>query len=223
MESHKYAALFPKMAEDEFNELVESIRKNGLREKIITHEGRILDGLNREAACEVAGVKPQFEKFKGKDPLQFVVDKNLNRRHLSTSQRSMIAAEIATATNSETSITEAAKTLGVSRDSVHTAKKVKKASKKLAKQVKTGKISLNKAKKKISPPKPAPTGKSSFEKIYGSGIDGKTEKIEKDKRTLGQICYDAYLGKLGAGESWDDLKPEIRAAFQAGAEAVKKS
>jgi hypothetical protein len=34
--------------------------------------------------------------YKGDDPIAFVIDKNLHRRHLDESQRGMVAAKIAT-------------------------------------------------------------------------------------------------------------------------------
>ncbi|MGB8127184.1 MAG: ParB N-terminal domain-containing protein [Pseudolabrys sp.] len=80
---HPLADLFPLMECEEFGRLVESIRASGLRECIILHHGQILDGRNRFRACLEAGVEPQFDRLpNGDDPLRFVIDKNLRRRHL---------------------------------------------------------------------------------------------------------------------------------------------
>jgi hypothetical protein len=76
-------------------ELKESIKSNGLIEPITLYQGEILDGRNRYTACLLLGIKPVFEEYKGNDPLQFVLSKNINRRHLSESQRAAIAAQIA--------------------------------------------------------------------------------------------------------------------------------
>src|SRR6202049_1246409 len=46
--------------------LVEDIKANGLREKITTLDGAILDGRNRWLACRLAGVPPEFEPWKPK-------------------------------------------------------------------------------------------------------------------------------------------------------------
>jgi hypothetical protein len=46
-------------------------------------------------ACKAAGIEPEYTPYQGNDPLAFVISKNLKRRHLSTSQRAAIAAEIA--------------------------------------------------------------------------------------------------------------------------------
>src|SRR5712692_1201793 len=98
LEYHPFAALFPLMPEDSdgFLELVEDIREHGLREPITLYQNKVLDGRNRRRACHVAGVAPVFESYPGDDPLDYVISKNLRRRHLSTSQRAMVAAKLAT-------------------------------------------------------------------------------------------------------------------------------
>ena len=47
-------------------------------------------------ACEAAGVEPRTIEYHGDDPLGWVVSLNLHRRHLDESQRSLVAAKIAT-------------------------------------------------------------------------------------------------------------------------------
>ena len=95
LEAQVLAGLFPMLAEDELTVLAHDIKENGLRDRIVLHEGKILDGRNRHAACLLAGVEPQFEDYSGGDALGFVVSKNLHRRHLSESQRAMVAAKLA--------------------------------------------------------------------------------------------------------------------------------
>jgi hypothetical protein len=95
-EAHDLAKLFPMMDEPELQELANSIKANGQRDPIIMHEGKILDGRNRYAACQLAGVDPIERPFTGKDPLAFVMDQNLSRRHLTTSQRALVAEKLAT-------------------------------------------------------------------------------------------------------------------------------
>ena len=86
-EIHPAAELFPLMEGDEFNALVESIRTQGLREPAwLTADGALLDGRNRVRACQAAGIKPSFRQYDGDDPVQFVWDMNVNRRHLTATQ-----------------------------------------------------------------------------------------------------------------------------------------
>ena len=95
MEFHELANIFPMMTDDEMAALVESI-KGGYDSKfpIITYEGKILDGRNRYTACTFAGVEPVYSEWTGDDPVSFVVRANLERRHLTSSQKAMIALEI---------------------------------------------------------------------------------------------------------------------------------
>jgi N6-adenosine-specific RNA methylase IME4 len=93
---HPIANLFPLMDGEQFDALVNDIRINGLKERIVEFEGRILDGRNRYVACCQADCEPCFEPFEGDDPIAFVLSKNLHRRHLNESQRAMIMARMAT-------------------------------------------------------------------------------------------------------------------------------
>jgi len=68
-------------------ELVADIEAHGSGRQFVTFEGKILDGRNRLAACKLTGVEPRFKEFTGNDPLSYVISLNLNRRHLSESQR----------------------------------------------------------------------------------------------------------------------------------------
>jgi ParB-like chromosome segregation protein Spo0J len=92
---HPAAMLFPMMQGTDFGALVEDIETNGLREPIVVYQEQILDGRNRLRACEIAGVEPRFVEWDGvSTPLAFVVSRNLHRRHLNESQRSVIGAQV---------------------------------------------------------------------------------------------------------------------------------
>lgn len=93
---HPLANLFPLIEGGEFLELVASIKANGLRDPITVHDGMVLDGRNRQRACEAADVDCVYHPLQADaDPLAFVLDKNLKRRHLNESQRAMVAAKLA--------------------------------------------------------------------------------------------------------------------------------
>lgn len=96
MRHHEYASLFPMMSEAEIATLAADIKANGQRQPIVTLFNEILDGRNRHAACEIAGVTPRFEAYQGDDALAFVISSNLHRRHLTESQRGMVASRLAT-------------------------------------------------------------------------------------------------------------------------------
>ena len=81
---HPICLLIPPADEDELQDLTDDIRTHGLIDPIVLFEGMILDGRNRAAACERAGVTPRYAHFGGgrEDALILVVSHNIKRRHL---------------------------------------------------------------------------------------------------------------------------------------------
>ena len=142
MKLHPAAEMFPALSGADLDELTEDIHANGLLEAITLHtDGSILDGRNREAACKMADVEPRYVEWDGRgSALSYVISKNLIRRHLTTRQRSAIAADIANMERTNTlkkgpvppnggsgiSTDEAARMMGVSRRSIERARKVKR-------------------------------------------------------------------------------------------------
>ena len=93
---HPLASLFPSLADRDYESLKEDILRNGLREPIVTHEGAIVDGRERYRACRELGIEPEYREWDGAGSLlDLIVSLNLRRRHLSESQRSLIAARLA--------------------------------------------------------------------------------------------------------------------------------
>lgn len=169
---HPLSELFPILPTNEMQDLVNSIKDNGLQQKIILFEGKILDGRHRYEACQIADVKPKFDLYRGDDPCGFVLRANIQRRHLTPSQRAMLAAKVADLKqgsqgqnnlqkSQQTPKTakfpspqkptheQAAKAAGVSARSVDDASKVLDADKKLAESVAKGDISVSKAAKEV--------------------------------------------------------------------------
>ena len=122
---HPLAETFPAIEGDDFAELVEDIRENGLREPIVVLENAILDGRNRyralislaesgalrgagwgayegEPLCQedlLPADVSWFQRYSpmvSGDPISYVCSKNLRRRHLDASQRGLIAGRLAT-------------------------------------------------------------------------------------------------------------------------------
>lgn len=82
---------------EEFEELKRDIQANGLLEPIWLHpdDGTIIDGRNRHRACCALGIQPTFRTWNGKGSLvAFVVSLNLRRRHLTSSQKAVVAVDI---------------------------------------------------------------------------------------------------------------------------------
>jgi len=93
---HPYAELFPPLSSPEFDRLCGDIAVHGLQEDIVVHEGKILDGRHRYLACLARQVPPRFRDYAGEcgAPLSFVVTRNCCRRHLTDSQRALLAAKL---------------------------------------------------------------------------------------------------------------------------------
>lgn len=93
--NHKIANIFPMMDGDNYLNLKNDIKTNGLREPILIYEGKIIDGRNRYKACMELGIEPELKYYEKNGSLtNFVVSMNLHRRHLTSSQRAAIAVRI---------------------------------------------------------------------------------------------------------------------------------
>lgn len=94
-EQHPLSALFPPMPDEEFKALIDDIDANGLRDPVVIYQGKVLDGWHRYSAClELDLDRIKMLEYEGNDPAAFVRSKNLHRRHLSASQRAMIAVSM---------------------------------------------------------------------------------------------------------------------------------
>jgi ParB-like chromosome segregation protein Spo0J len=154
-EYHPISEILPMLPPDELQALADDIKENGQKNPIWLCDDKILDGRNRYQACELAGVEPDFVAYEGSDPLGHVISHNLRQRHLSASQRAMIAAHLANMKQgARTDLTaiaamsqaDVAKMLNVSVDSIQRAKKVReKAVLELSKAVEADKVSVSAA------------------------------------------------------------------------------
>jgi site-specific DNA-methyltransferase (adenine-specific) len=170
MKIHPVAELFPMFSAGELRELSDDIKANGLQQAIVIQDGALLDGRNRLAACELAGVKPTFTEYAGESPVAFIIGVNLHRRHLSTGQKVALAIEIEPffakeakerqirkpinsvvghVPTTERSRDRAASAVGLSGKTVSAAKAIKKTHPKLFKLIMAGKLTVAKAKKMI--------------------------------------------------------------------------
>lgn len=93
---HPYADIFPLMTGKDYDDLVTDLEQNGLREPIVLYEKQVLDGRNRLIAATEAQIKYTTEDYKGKDPIGFVISKNLRRRHLDASDRAELGRKLET-------------------------------------------------------------------------------------------------------------------------------
>jgi hypothetical protein len=129
MRVHPLAKIFPLPSEDDLRNLADNIAERGLLDPVVLLDGKILDGRCRYLACALVGVECKYETFVEGDPLGYVVSRNLHRRHLTESQRAMVAAKLANmdiGANQHTEgvpIGRAAKLLNVGKRSVSRQRK----------------------------------------------------------------------------------------------------
>ncbi len=96
---HPACDLFPAMSEDDFQELKANIAEHGVRDFVTFWKGQLVDGRHRVRAMQELGIDVMChasELFDDDDPFSFAISVNLKRRHLTTSQRAMIASRLAT-------------------------------------------------------------------------------------------------------------------------------
>ena len=129
---HPLAGAFPLITGDEFEELVDDIKTNGLITPVWMFEGKILDGRNRYRACQQLKIPHTEKKYMGSDPAGFVWSVNAVRRQLTAAQRAVAATKLATAkagmnrhtVKDSVTTADAAKIAGVSQRSTERARRV---------------------------------------------------------------------------------------------------
>ncbi|MBK0020941.1 S-adenosylmethionine-binding protein [Ochrobactrum sp. S46] len=151
--AHPLADMFPMIPEADRKLLADDIITFGQRDPIILLDGMVLDGRNRQWACGFADVEPIYEEYIGDDPLNFVLSKNLHRRHLTESQRALIAAAIVdwerginqtTAGGANLPTRRAAERLSISERAVKSAKRViQQGAPELLDAIRSGKVTIH--------------------------------------------------------------------------------
>lgn len=220
-EFHPLANIFPLIEGRAFADLVEDIRANGVREPLWMYQHQILDGRNRYRAAKEVGALCEIRQYEGDDPMGFVVSLNLHRRHLTESQRAMVAAKLANiqqnsfsgnqhvpAANLPTpavSQAKAAEMLNVSERTVRAASKVKDdAVPELSRAVERGEVSVSAAAVVASMPR------ERQQEIAGAG-PAAIREAAKAKRTQ---------GKPKTGPKADAMRQELKAASERGASVI---
>ena len=168
LEPHPLAALFPELLPEELAQLARDIKERGQLEPIVLYKGLILDGRNRYKACQLVGVNPRIEEFNAqiseRSPEEFVLSRNLRRRHLSVGQKAAVALEwseqIELSADPEKNrgrgrpkgtLAEGAKKIGIDERRVFEVRRIRDTRPSLYHEVKAGKRSLNSALADISP------------------------------------------------------------------------
>ena len=101
--AHPVANTFPLLSDSEIETLAGDIKKYGQQDPVTLQITKsvtvVLDGRNRLLACEHIGIAPKISHFpRDMDPTAYIVSKNLVRRHMTPSQRALVAARMVTVT-----------------------------------------------------------------------------------------------------------------------------
>jgi N6-adenosine-specific RNA methylase IME4 len=170
-EYHEVANLFPLLEGEEYSALVEDIRKHGQREPIWIHDSKIIDGRNRYRACCDLSIEPYTRRWDGSGSLvEFVISLNLHRRHLTASQKAILALEVLPLLEQEAKERQGTRTdlvqifapsdggksrdkaailAGTNRQYVSDAKKIQQESPQLLDKVRTGELTIPEAKREL--------------------------------------------------------------------------
>jgi hypothetical protein len=165
LEIHPLASIFPEMSEGEFKVFSDDIKEKGLQTKITIHEGKVIEGRQRyKAMLKVRSWDLKDECFQllpvGVNPVDYVISMNVNRRHLSTSQRALIASRLVTTklgfnqhANGVVTFEKAAKMLNVGETILKDGKVVfENGAKEVIEKIQKGDLTIGKAKEIIKKP-----------------------------------------------------------------------
>ena len=87
MQRHPLSALWGDMPSDELVAMRESVENHGFVDPVIwTYDGLVLDGWHRYTISNLLGLELEVREYDG-DPVQWVIGRNLHRRHLTALQR----------------------------------------------------------------------------------------------------------------------------------------
>jgi len=90
----EFKNLIPSLEEDEYKNLRESIKKEGVREPLITWKGILIDGHNRKEIADKLNIKYKIKNKKFKDRNEVIIwmiDNQLGRRNISKYDRTRLA------------------------------------------------------------------------------------------------------------------------------------
>ena len=172
----EFKKLIPALTTEEFKQLEENCLAEGIREKILTWNGIIIDGHNRFEISTKWNLEYQTESkhFKNEEAVkEWMILNQFGRRNLSNYQRSVLALELedvfskkakekelerkttfqkSEKSNIETinSVKELSKIASVSHDTIAKVKKIQeKAPEEVKEKLSSGEVSINQAYKEI--------------------------------------------------------------------------
>ena len=228
---HSVAELFPAMDSDTYAALKANIAAHGQAEPIVLWKKQLIDGRHRLQACKELGIKPVVVDIsESEDPLTYVISHNLHRRHLSTSQRAMVAAKIATIPHggdrrsadqeANLPLENAASQLNVSPRSVRSANQVlEHGSKAVQKAVEQGKLAVSTAAElatsgatKTKQTQAVKGGKDAIKGVLKKPAKKEKSPLSKEEQIKAnrKLAKDYIAKAVNAVDDYHRVKPDAR-------------
>jgi hypothetical protein len=140
---HPLADLFPMLEPDDLKALAEDIKVNGLQSPVVVDQaGRLVDGRNRLAACDMVQVEPEWRVIQDVDAEAFIWGANVKRRQMTKGQIAMVAAMNL---STDSVLAKAAQAAGISKQYMSSALLIKQYAIDLADQVIIGDLKFDTA------------------------------------------------------------------------------
>ena len=182
LERHELSSIFGDMPDDDFESLMRSVKEDGFMDYVIRmHEGKILDGWHRYRAALVLNLVRKlmfypWDEEKEGTAVAFVAARNIERRHLSASQRAQIVVSLN-------------ERFGWGGDRSKTPNDALKTKAELAAQAKVGTSTIDRAVKveKLGKSESVIAGKKSASKVIA---DREAEKLAKRKKQVCKLMWD---------------------------------
>lgn len=180
----EFESLIPPLSSDEFQQLEENIRKEGIRDPLVVWDGPegygiLLDGHNRYGIANKYNIPFTTKRmhFSSREAaIEWIIKNQFGRRNLSAYDRSVLALKLKPliqekakenlhqgqkplqkSVNPMNTQKELAKVAGVSHDTIHKVEAIEeKATDKTKQLVREGKLSINQAYNSVHPKKPDP-------------------------------------------------------------------
>ena len=135
--NQEFKKLIPPMLPEEKALLEESLKKEGLREPLLTWKGWLIDGHNRLELCVNNGIKTKEKELEFKDEEEvklWIIENQLGRRNISTYDRGVLELKQAAILKQQAKERQGTKTdivpkLALSKDFGRTRDKLAKAAK----------------------------------------------------------------------------------------------
>ncbi len=219
-ETHPIADLFPMLPDDELRELAADIKERGLLYPVVLDlEGRILDGRNRFAACQLAGVDPQFVTYEGDDPAGYTLSVNINRRHLSKGQQAILVAKVGELSNLDNQ-SQFARENGLSRQRLSQAQLIQAHAPELVDSVINGHVSLDAAYQTARDRKAADEALAKDIEDLKRHFADLEEKVRAEEISLAEALTIAAMRQQDAREQEEVHKQHVRISSKLLAQSI---